>query len=238
LGTLPPILKNDIRFDIKYIHPYRAGVVFTLTSVGLLFAWVEINKNIQNAILCGFFILTLSAIALSLSWFFVYARLVIYKENENLRIEWLRRLPFNFNKTEIINENKITKLRIDKSSDSNQRAVKIYFKTGTFYINSYDNKYFRADILNFMEYLRNLSKLKSIPIVDQWDEMNERGLLRIAYITNSVILVLAIVACGLFIFFKGFQSRFILFLLPIIPHRLMYNKLMKSKLDKTGGNTG
>ena len=116
-----------------------------------------------------------------------------------MKIKWLKRLPFDYNKTIEIPLKDITKLRIDRQLKSNQRAVKIYFNSensniqgSSLFINSYENKVFKCDIVKLIEYLTELSTTKSIPVTNHWEEWNEKGYIKFTkrLIAVSVVIIL------------------------------------------------
>ncbi|WP_198170233.1 hypothetical protein [Mucilaginibacter arboris] len=188
-----------MRFDIKSIQPYRGLILFPFVTFGLLLISLEINKWVPNAAFTVILILSLLALTFGLFYYFIYSQFSIIVDNEKFKIEWIRKLPFNFVKTETIHFKDIKKIRIDRQLNSNQRSVKIYFDTPTtnnqtnsFYINSYDNKFFRGDILNLIDYLDDLCKEKSIRVTTHWEEWNEKGYTKL--VTRIIIIGLSTMA--------------------------------------------
>lgn len=192
---------TQTRFDIKYIHPYRGLILFPFATFGLLLIFLEINDHVSNATFSGSLILSLLALVFVLFYYMISSRLSIIVEDEKFKIERIRKLPFSLNKTTIIWFKDITKIRIDRQLNSNQRSVKIYYtstnniQTSSIYINSYDNKFFRGDILNLMDYLNDFCKERSIRITNHWEEWNEKGYTKL--VTGIIIICLLIMAAYL-----------------------------------------
>lgn len=226
-----------MQFDLKIIQPYRLVLLVPIGFPFLLITSLIINHRVSNTVLSILLIFIFCASFIGLIFYLVYGHLIIRIEHEALSIEWIKRIPLDFNRTKTIAFDDITKLRIDRPAFNSQRALKIYYNYAStdtrqynFYINSYDNKLFRGDMLKLMNYLTELSKIKSIKVIDHWDEWNEKGYLKIVYRINQVISSIAICVILYTVFAGNFKAKNLILVLSFLPQVYLYGLIMKQKM--------
>ena len=226
-----------MQFELKTIQAYRGIFLFPIGLPFLLITSLVINHRVSSTPLSILLILIWCTSVIGLIFYLMYGRLIIRIENDALSIEWIKRIPFDLNRTMTIAFDDITKLRVDRPGFNSQRALKIYYnytdtytKTHSFNINSYDNRFFRGDMLKLMDYLTELSKLKSIKVIDHWDEWHEKGYLKIAYRINQAITTIAVGVILYTIFTGSFKSKNLILIFCFLPQMYLYGLIMKQKI--------
>ncbi|MDC8102988.1 hypothetical protein ACNFU2_20595 [Chryseobacterium sp. PTM-20240506] len=149
---------------------------------------------------------------------------IIIKTDNELVFEWKKKFIFNFRSPISIKISDIKTVVLD----DDQFLRKIITNVDTIYINNSKIKSKDAD--KFIDKLKNEVKKYDIRIIDSWDELVEKGYIRLAYIINSFVLLVSIIVVIIFTILKGFNPISFSILLLFIPQMLLYSKQMKSKI--------
>ncbi|WP_131725489.1 MULTISPECIES: hypothetical protein [unclassified Chryseobacterium] len=172
-------------------------------------------------------IIPIFAITLFLMYYYSVGKLQIVIENEKILVFiWSRKNFFNYKKLPSVQIKDIRTIVLDNG----EFLKKIRTENQTIYINN--SKIDRKNIKKLILKLQEITKNENLKIIDSWDEVAEKGLIKIAYKINLLILLFSTVVIIIFSILKELNpASFAVFLL-IIPQIILYHKQMKNKLDK------
>ncbi|KQT22391.1 hypothetical protein ASG31_03425 [Chryseobacterium sp. Leaf404] len=160
-------------------------------------------------------------------YYYSVGKLQIVIENEKILVFiWSRKNFFNYKKLPSVQIKDIRTIVLDNG----EFLKKIRTENQTIYINN--SKIDRKNIKKLILKLQEITKNENLKIIDSWDEVAEKGLIKIAYKINLLILLFSTVVIIIFSILKELNpASFAVFLL-IIPQIILYHKQMKNKLDK------
>jgi hypothetical protein len=217
---LAGIKKKEMeKFEITVFRQSRVLVGLFLTVFAFM-GCVILGAEIKN-LLAGLLVFVVFLLSVC---YFVVGNLTICIDNEELKFSWKEKLLFNYKDIEPINLLEIKELVIDNGMFL--RKIKTTDRT----IRINNAKILYKDAGRLISRLRVLTKVNHVKIIDSWDEWKEKGFIRIAYIINSTILILAFLVVTIFIVLKGFNSRQLFVFLLVVPQLYLYGRQMKEKI--------
>lgn len=159
-------------------------------------------------------------VSFSLLYYFVIGHLIItIKENSKIIFEWKRKFIFNYKPIDTLNIGDIKTIVLD---DIFLRKIKT--DSNIIYINN------SKDSTKFIKKLKSYTNEYDIKIIDSWDEIAEKGYLRLAYKINSFLIVIAVILIIIITISKGFKPVSLSIILLFIPQMLLYKAQMKNKI--------
>ncbi|WBV61110.1 hypothetical protein PFY12_03075 [Chryseobacterium camelliae] len=158
-------------------------------------------------------------------YYFVVGNLKIKINDKNeLFFEWDKKIIFNYKPIDPIRIDSIKTIILDEGNLLRK------IKTDTHIIHINNAKIMTKDADAFISKLKNDANKFDIKIIDSWDELAEKGYLKIAYVLNSWLLILSILLSIFFTILRGFNPFSLSVLLLFIPQMILYNKQMKKKI--------
>lgn len=103
-------------------------------------------------------------------------------------------------------------------------------KTEKSIIHFNNSRILSEDTRLFIQRLKDDAVKYNIKIIDSWDEIAEKGYLKIAYNFSSFILILSITLVIVATIFKGFHPFFLSVLLLFIPKAILYKRQIRHKI--------
>jgi len=197
-----------------------ALLLFPFVIFGVLFISSKFN------IVIGFLSFLVS---IFLIYYFVIGKLNMSIENDEIYFEWKKKLFFNYNDIQNLNESDIEKVIVDNG----QFLRKIVTKDRI--INLSTSKIKSTDAYKLISYFNQKSKTQNIEIKDSWENINPKKLKIIHAITWIVILA-SILVLILVSIVKGFKPN-MLFIVGIIPILFVYLKRIKNTIEKNKSNS-
>ena len=189
-------------------------LLFTLTLLGCLTIVPVVDKalfKVPIPIICT------AVVSFSLYRFSI-GQLIVRIDGSRLEFFWKKKF-FNFSKIDSVEINAIRKLVID--NDQVLQKIITVDKVITLGIRK------TGDAIGFIEFLSEATNAKTI---DSWEVWAEKGLLKIAYIANLIILILVSALAIFFILTKGFSSHILYFVLGGVIQLYLYHGVIKGKL--------
>lgn len=210
------------KFQITIFRQSRVIAALLLTPIVLLLFLIIAAR--YNMFLIPFF---LFIVYLLLIIYFVKGSLTIIIEDGILVFQWKRKLIFNFNPINAVPLKEIKSIILDNG----KFLRKIKTAENTILINT--TKIAVKDADRFISVLRSEIRKYDAKILNSWDEVEEKGFLKIAYIISSIILYLSILIVLVFILLKGFRTNLLFVVILLIPQLILYRQQMKESLKKS-----
>jgi hypothetical protein len=167
-------------------------------------------------------------IALMVVWIFIFyyfsfgnLKIIIKNENE-LFFEWEKKFIFNYKSIDPVKIRDIKTIVLDNGSS----LKKIKTIDHTIYINNSNIN--SNDMVKFIEKIKE----DNIRIIDSWDEFKEKGYLKMAYLINTIVLIITFIVFIIFTILRGFNPFYLSIFLLFIPQIILYQKHIKSKIRK------
>lgn len=151
-------------------------------------------------------------------------KIIINGDNE-LFFEWNKKIIFNYNPIMPVKINDIKVIVLDNG----EFLRKIKTNKEVIYINN--SKIQSKDAHEFIDRLIKEVKENDTRVIDSWDEFAEKGYLKLAYLLNSIILIISIIVVIIFTILKGFNPASLSILLLFIPQIILYQKQIKNKIN-------
>ena len=159
-----------------------------------------------------------------LLWYFVIGKLIVSIENEKINFQWKKKVIFNYNNIQSLNESDIEKVIIDKG----QFLRKIITKDRI--INLSTSKLKPIDSYKLISYFNQRSKTQNIEIKNSWETINPKTL-KILYAITWIIIVISILILIVVCVLKGFKPK-MLFVIGAIPILLVYAQQIERAIKK------
>ena len=206
----------------------ESRILFSVLLFAAGFIWpILFSTKIDNLLLRWMTAIMVDLLFFSLLAYFCYGKLTIIIENDFMTFNWQRKHAFNYNKIRQVRISEIKRITIDEGTI----LRKIVAEDQTISINNTrPGKWLKSDSIELISYLKN--EIPDLKVNDSWDDFAEKGFLKIALKINSIILMASIFVMILFILVKGFHSKYLLFLIFIIPQLTLYQLQMRQKVDK------
>ena len=197
-----------------------ALLLFPFVIFGVLFISIKLNPAI------GFLSFLLLAF---LIYYFVIGKLSISIENDKIYFQWKKKLFFNYNDIQTLNESEIEKAIIDNG----QFLRKIVAKDRV--INLSTSKIKATDAYLLISYFNQKSKLQNFEVKDSWENINPKRL-KIIYVITWIIIIASLLVVILVSTFKGFKPN-MFFIIGIIPMLFVYLQRIKNAIEKNKSNS-
>jgi hypothetical protein len=211
------------KFQLIIFHQIRilvSGVCFVI-SFPLLFICLTAIDSIGMKII---FIVLILFLLIGILFYYSVGYLNIVTNENKFSFSWNRKLFFNYREIEKISISEITAIVID----NNESLRKIMI--GDKEVDLLTANLFKNDSQKFINYLIELSGDQNIPIIDSFDAWKKKGVLRIAYIINSIVLIISVLGIIIAGFFNTFSFKSFLFMPLVIFQLLFWQQLMKNKM--------
>ncbi len=197
-----------------------ALLLFPFVIFGVLFISLKFNP--------GFGFLSFLLLAF-LIYYFVIGKLNISIEDDKIYFEWKKKLFFNYNDIQNLNEADIEKIIVDNG----QFLRKIVAKDRV--INLSTSKIKPTDAYRLITYFNQKSKLQNFEVKDSWENINPRRL-KIIYAITWIIIIASLLILILVSVFKGFKPN-MFFIIGIIPMLFVYLQRIKNAIEKNKSNS-
>ena len=168
-------------------------------------------------------------ISMLLLWYFVIGKLIVSIEDEKINFQWKKKVIFNYNDIQSLNESDIEKVIIDKG----QFLRKIITKDRI--INLSTSKLKPIDSYKLISYFNQRSKTQNIEIKNSWETINPKTL-KILYAITWIIIVISILILIVVCALKGFKPK-MLFVIGAIPILLVYARQIERAIKKNDSNS-
>jgi len=197
-----------------------ALLLFPFVIFGVLFISLKFNTVI------GFLSFLVSIFSI---YYFVVGKLNISIENDDIYFEWKKKLFFNYNDIQNVNESDIEKVIVDNGKFLRKIVTKDRI------INLSTSKIKSKDAYKLISYFNQKSRTQNIEIKDSWENINPKKL-KIIYVITWLVILTSILILILVSIFKGFKSN-MLFIVGIIPMLFVYLKRIKNAIEKNKSNS-
>lgn len=208
------------KYNITIFNQSRVLLCLFLFPIFLLLT-IFIGTEIKSFLVAVLFL----TIICSLMYYFMVGNLtVLFKGDDELVFDWKKKYFFNYKPISSIKISNIKTIVLD--NDEFLRKI----KTDNYTIHINNSKINPLDSDKLISRLKKDLLKYDIRFIDSWDELAEKGFIKIAYIINSGFLVLSIIIIVILTILKGFKPVSLSILLLIIPQLFLYNKQMKNKI--------
>jgi len=207
-------------YNITIFKQSRILISLFLLPVLLLIS-LFIGAEIHSFIIPILFLI----ISFLLIYYFIVGHLIITIKNDKLIFDWKRKLIFNYKHIQCINISDIKTVVLD-----GEFLRKIKTDNIIIYINN--SKIKPKDANEFIAKLKTYKDKYGIEIIDSWDEFARNGYLRIAYIFNSILIIVSIILIITISILKGFKPVSLSLLLLFIPQMILYRQQMRDKINR------
>jgi len=210
-------MKNE--YNLTVFRQSRILVALFLSPI-ILIITILIGAEFKSFIIAVLFLV----FSFSIMYYFVVGNLKITIEKDiKLNFKWEKKIIFNYNLIKPININEIESIILDGDF-----LRKIRTNSNIIYINN--SKIKPKDSNEFIKKLKDYSYEYDIRIIDSWEELQEKGYLKIAYTINSIVIIVSILSIIILTYLKGFKPVSLSIILLFIPQMLLYRAQMKDKI--------
>lgn len=212
------------KFKIKVIRQNRVLIAIFILAVSLPLCLLLATKLEPDFLKIIVPILILAVISV-LVYYFSLGNLTITLQERKLNFHWEEKPIFNFNKSESILIDDITKIIVESGI-----LTKIKTKDTTIEVGGINSPYFKTDYQDSIKLLKLITSATNIKPTESWEVWKERGWLTLAYRINLFILFLLISILILYISLNGYESRLIWFTPLILAQLIISHFHMKDIL--------
>ena len=197
-----------------------ALLLFPFVIFGVLFISSKFNTGI------GFLSFLVSMFFI---YYFVISKLNISIENDTISFKWKKKLFFNYDDIQNLNESDIEKVIVDNG----KKIRKIVTKDRI--INLSTSKIKSKDAYKLISYFNQKSTTQNIEIKDSWENINPKRL-KIIYAITWFVIVASILILILTSIIKGFKPN-MFYIIGIVPMLFLYLQRIKNVIEKNKSNS-